>query len=185
MAVAYSTIGNGGTVVRPHIGNQVEDATGRVVQEIDPGRGAQVDVEPAVPLGDPGGTARRAQAPAGTSYNVFGGFPIPVAGKTGTAERPPNADQSWYMVLAPYPEPEDRDRGHDRARRLRRRHRRAGAAQILPAYFDKQARGGRARGMQPSECTHRARWRRTRPHPSTTGPAIAERLGLPYLDGCS
>jgi penicillin-binding protein 2 len=36
---------------------------------------------------------------------VFGGFPIPVAGKTGTAERPPHADQSWYVVLAPYPDP--------------------------------------------------------------------------------
>jgi penicillin-binding protein 2 len=35
---------------------------------------------------------------------VFEGFPIPVAGKTGTAEkglfRP---DQSWYVALAPYP----------------------------------------------------------------------------------
>jgi len=28
-----------------------------------------------------------------------------VAGKTGTAERPPNPDQSWYVALAPYPNP--------------------------------------------------------------------------------
>jgi penicillin-binding protein 2 len=27
---------------------------------------------------------------------VFKGFPYPVSGKTGTAERFPNADQSWY-----------------------------------------------------------------------------------------
>jgi penicillin-binding protein 2 len=46
-----------------------------------------------------------AQNGAGTSFSVFGGFPIPVAGKTGTAQRPPYADQSWYGVCAPYPNP--------------------------------------------------------------------------------
>ena len=46
-----------------------------------------------------------AQSPGGTSYSVFGGFPVPVAGKTGTAERPGQEDQSWYAVLAPYPNP--------------------------------------------------------------------------------
>jgi penicillin-binding protein 2 len=30
---------------------------------------------------------------------------VPVAGKTGTAQRPPYADQSWYVVMAPYPNP--------------------------------------------------------------------------------
>ena len=47
-----------------------------------------------------------ASAPGGTSTPVFAGFPIPIAGKTGTAEhgigRP---DQSWYVALAPYPNP--------------------------------------------------------------------------------
>jgi penicillin-binding protein 2 len=46
-----------------------------------------------------------AQSPGGTSYAVFGGFPVPVAGKTGTAQRTGQADQSWYSVLAPYPNP--------------------------------------------------------------------------------
>jgi penicillin-binding protein 2 len=46
-----------------------------------------------------------AQSPGGTSYPVFGGFPVPVAGKTGTAERPGQEDQSWYSVMAPYPNP--------------------------------------------------------------------------------
>jgi penicillin-binding protein 2 len=46
-----------------------------------------------------------AQAPGGTSYAVFGGFPVPVAGKTGTAQRTGQSDQSWYSVLAPYPNP--------------------------------------------------------------------------------
>jgi penicillin-binding protein 2 len=44
--------------------------------------------------------------PGGTSYPVFGGFPIDVAGKTGTAETTSGSDQSWYVVLAPYPNPQ-------------------------------------------------------------------------------
>ena len=46
-----------------------------------------------------------ATAPGGTSYEVFGGYPVEIAGKTGTAERPPNPDQSWYVALAPYDDP--------------------------------------------------------------------------------
>jgi penicillin-binding protein 2 len=37
----------------------------------------------------------------GTSGSVFGSFPIPVAGKTGTAEAPPGSDHSWYASWAP------------------------------------------------------------------------------------
>jgi penicillin-binding protein 2 len=44
--------------------------------------------------------------PGGTSYGVFKDFPIPIAGKTGTAERPPHGDQSWFIALAPYPDPQ-------------------------------------------------------------------------------
>ena len=37
---------------------------------------------------------------------MFKDFPIPVAGKTGTAEKGAGrADQSWYAALAPYPNP--------------------------------------------------------------------------------
>ena len=32
-------------------------------------------------------------------------FPIKVAGKTGTAQHVGQADQSWYIALAPYPHP--------------------------------------------------------------------------------
>jgi penicillin-binding protein 2 len=36
---------------------------------------------------------------------VFKGFPIKIAGKTGTAQRVGQPDQSWYVALAPYPHP--------------------------------------------------------------------------------
>src|ERR1700749_3640441 len=44
--------------------------------------------------------------PGGTATKVFEGFPIPIAGKTGTAERPPHPNnQAWFISLAPYPNP--------------------------------------------------------------------------------
>jgi penicillin-binding protein 2 len=36
---------------------------------------------------------------------VFEGFPIEVAGKTGTAERGAQGDQSWYVSAAPHHDP--------------------------------------------------------------------------------
>ena len=36
LAVAYAAIANGGEIVRPHVGLQVEDPPGRAIQEIDP-----------------------------------------------------------------------------------------------------------------------------------------------------
>jgi penicillin-binding protein 2 len=106
MAVAYATIANGGLVVRPHVGLLVEDAAGRVVHEIDPPPARHIRIDPEWREVILDGLHDAAQSTGGTSYSVFGGFEVPVAGKTGTAERPPYADQSWYVVLAPYPDPE-------------------------------------------------------------------------------
>jgi penicillin-binding protein 2 len=106
MAVAYATIANGGTVPRPHVALRVDDAAGRVLREIEPRPARSVKIDPEWRDTILAGLHDAAQSPSGTSYGVFGGFPVPVAGKTGTAERPPYADQSWYVVLAPYPDPE-------------------------------------------------------------------------------
>jgi penicillin-binding protein 2 len=106
MAVAYAAIANGGSVVRPHVGLRVEDPTGRTIQEIDPAVRRQLQIEPAWRQAIMEGLHDAAMTAGGTSYPVFGGFPVEIAGKTGTAERPPHGDQSWYVALAPYPDPQ-------------------------------------------------------------------------------
>jgi penicillin-binding protein 2 len=105
LALAYATLGNGGTVVTPHVGKEIDDSAGRVLREFEPGpqRHVQIDATHRAEILE--GLHDAAQSPSGTSYKVFGGFPIDVAGKTGTAQRPPYADQSWYAILAPYPDP--------------------------------------------------------------------------------
>jgi penicillin-binding protein 2 len=106
MAVAYATIANGGDVVRPHVGMEVKDPGGRVVQEIDPAPQRHLDINPEYSRAILEGIHMAAQSPGGTSYPVFGNFPIPIAGKTGTAQRFGQNDQSWYVALAPYPNPQ-------------------------------------------------------------------------------
>ena len=105
MATAYAAIANGGTVVTPHVGLQIDDAAGRVKKEFDPGPRRHVKMDPEYREDILEGLHDAAQGGGGTSCPVFCNFPIPVAGKTGTAQRPPYEDQSWYGVLAPYPNP--------------------------------------------------------------------------------
>jgi penicillin-binding protein 2 len=106
MAVAYAAIANGGDVVRPHVGMEVRDSSGRAVQEIDPAPQRHLDIDPRYRQAILEGIHMAAQSSGGTSYAVFGNYPIPMAGKTGTAERAPSGDQSWYVALAPYPNPQ-------------------------------------------------------------------------------
>jgi penicillin-binding protein 2 len=106
MAVAYAALGNGGTVVRPHLGDDVESVTGKVLQEIRPAPRRHIDISPTTRDTIMTGLTRAAMEPGGTSYPVFGHFPFAVAGKTGTAQRPNQADQSWYIVLAPARNPQ-------------------------------------------------------------------------------
>jgi penicillin-binding protein 2 len=106
MAVAYAALGNGGTVVTPHLGDDVESVTGKVLQEIRPAPRRHLDINPTTRDTIMGGLTRAAMEPGGTSYPVFGHFKFPVAGKTGTAQRPNQPDQSWYIVLAPARNPQ-------------------------------------------------------------------------------
>ena len=106
LAVAYSAIANGGYVVRPHLGGRVETSDGRVIQEFGSAARRKLNIRPEFRQAIMDGLHAAANSPGGTSYPVFKDFPIPVAGKTGTAQKGAGrADQSWYVGLAPYPNP--------------------------------------------------------------------------------
>jgi penicillin-binding protein 2 len=98
LAVAYAAIENGGTVVRPHVGLQIADPDGRVLQEIDPKPARRIAIPDVTAIQDALHAA--AQEPGGTSADVFSTFPKPVYGKTGTAQTP-RGDQSWYVAYVP------------------------------------------------------------------------------------
>ncbi len=139
LAVAYAALANGGKLVKPRLAKEVLDAAGRVQREFEPRVRREVELDPTWRAKILAGLHASAQEPEGTSYAVFGGFPVPVAGKTGTAQRGGREDQAWYVVLAPYPNPrivtvvtiEDGGFGAQTAAPV--------ALDILEAYFGKEA----------------------------------------------
>jgi penicillin-binding protein 2 len=107
LARAYAALANGGNLVRPHLGGKVIDVNGKTVERIKPPPTRRLPISDETRSVVLDGLERAAMEPGGTSYSVMGGFPFPVAGKTGTAERGEGReDQSWYAVVAPYDDPE-------------------------------------------------------------------------------
>ncbi len=99
LAVAYSALANGGTVVRPHVGRAILSARGTIARPLrfPPRRRLHLTDVDTIRQG----LFDAAHASGGTSAAVFGSFPVPVAGKTGTAQTPSGSDHSWYASWAP------------------------------------------------------------------------------------
>jgi penicillin-binding protein 2 len=104
LAVAYSTLFENGKVPTPHLGLAIDDNDGRLIQKIDPPPARTIKFNPAYQQVIEQGLHEAAQAPGGTSYDVFGNFPRTVYGKTGTAQHAVGTDdQAWYVAYAPSP----------------------------------------------------------------------------------
>jgi penicillin-binding protein 2 len=112
MAVAYSTLANAfmheghGTVVHPHLGMEIDDSKGGLVQSLSSQPTGHVRLSfPDLSLVMEG-IHEAASQPGGTSFEVWKGWnqaQHPVYGKTGTAEHTGKVDQSWYMCYIPDP----------------------------------------------------------------------------------
>jgi penicillin-binding protein 2 len=106
MAVAYAAVANGGKVLRPRLGQRIENSAGQAEQNLEAPTARKLHIGAGNRQAIMDGIRGAASAPGGTSTPVFEGFPIPIAGKTGTAEKGlGRADQSWYVALAPWPDP--------------------------------------------------------------------------------
>ena len=101
LAVAYSAIANGGSVVRPHLGLEIDSPQGTVLQKIAPPPSRHLSINPLYLDTIRQGLHAAAQTAGGTSDDVMGNFPQQVYGKTGTAQRNGQADQSWYACFVP------------------------------------------------------------------------------------
>jgi penicillin-binding protein 2 len=100
LAVAYSALINGGKVVRPHVAQAVIKGRTRHMLHFKPVRTLKLSPYTSAIRQ---GLYEAANDPGGTSQPVFAGFPLKVAGKTGTAE--PDPVSSWYASWAPYNSP--------------------------------------------------------------------------------
>jgi penicillin-binding protein 2 len=101
LAVAYSAIANGGTIVRPHVGLAITAPDGTVLQKIQPPPTRHINIDPTYLSAIRQGLHDAAQTAGGTSFDVFGNFPEQVYGKTGTAQYTGQSDYSWYTCFVP------------------------------------------------------------------------------------
>jgi penicillin-binding protein 2 len=105
----YSLIANGGKLVTPHVLYAVDEpGSGR--HYLNPPAPKPSNVDPAALAVVRDGLYRATHYSYGTATAVFGNFPIPIAGKTGTAEKvvqpqgysqPLLQDQSWWCGYGP------------------------------------------------------------------------------------
>lgn len=110
LAQMYAAIANGGTILKPTIAKAIVKTDGTIIKEFKPEKLGVIpaDRETIKFLQ----SSLREVVISGTGAGAFNSFPVPVSGKTGTAEvfgRNPNgsakADTSWFASYGPTNKP--------------------------------------------------------------------------------
>ena len=118
MARFYALLANGGKLVKPHLVQDVEEGGGgrsqpRITHRFLSPIPESVGLDPTYLAAVQDGLYQATHSVDGTSYGVFSNYPIPIAGKTGTAQKiismpgyTGEQDQSWWCGYGPVNEPE-------------------------------------------------------------------------------
>lgn len=104
LANYVAAIANGGTRWKPYLAQKITGLDGNVIKEFQPAKIATVDVKPEVLKVVQEGMSR--VTTTGTAAGIFRGFPIPVAGKTGTGEVFGHDNHALFVAYAPADKPE-------------------------------------------------------------------------------
>ncbi|HET6174420.1 MAG TPA: penicillin-binding protein 2 [Gaiellales bacterium] len=104
LGVGYAAIANGGTVVTPHVVSAVQAPGEPTRIQPAPAKG-HINIGGQLLSSVRTGLLRATHQPSGTATNVFGQFAVPVAGKTGTAQRAGEPDYALFASYAPVPNP--------------------------------------------------------------------------------
>ena len=102
-AMVVSEIAANGQRYRPHLVQRIVDVNGNTVREIKPELLSTLEVDPSVIRHVQEGL--HSVTKLGTGTALFAGFPIDIAGKTGTAENSGGRDHSWFVAYGPYKNP--------------------------------------------------------------------------------
>lgn len=107
IARMMATVANGGTLYQPTLYDYAEDVTGKADRiAFDPQQTGRLDFSDGVLTTIQNALAGVTQPPRGTARVAFDGFPVPVAGKTGTAEAPGEEPHAWFASYAPADQPQ-------------------------------------------------------------------------------
>ena len=102
-AMVVSEIAANGQRYRPHLVQRIVDVNGNTVREIKPELLSTLEVDPSVIHHVQEGL--HSVTKLGTGTALFAGFPVDIAGKTGTAENSQGRDHSWFVAYGPYKNP--------------------------------------------------------------------------------
>jgi penicillin-binding protein 2 len=102
VAQAYAAIASG-KLCQPHLVSTIEDGAGNVAKKIG-GKCRRIPYTETEL--DYVREALRSVTTGGTASSVFAPCSLDVAGKTGTAERPPFQDTSWFAGIVPADRPQ-------------------------------------------------------------------------------
>ena len=102
-AMVMGEIAANGKRYQPHLVQRVVDVNGNTVREFQPKLLSEIDVSPSVIRNVQEGL--HSVTKIGTAAGVFAGFPIDIAGKTGTAENSQGRDHGWFVAYGPYANP--------------------------------------------------------------------------------
>ena len=102
-AMIVSEVANGGIQYRPFIVNRIDNLDGTPYKIFAPEQIGTLAVSRSTL--DLVREGMRNVTEEGTAGSLFAGFPIQVAGKTGTAENFGGVDHGWFVAYAPYDHP--------------------------------------------------------------------------------
>ena len=104
MAVVVSEVANGGIRYRPYVVSRIDNSDGTPKEVFGPEKLGVLPIQKNVmDLIREG--LRDVTNEGGTAGALFKGFPVDVAGKTGTAENAHGRDHGWFVAYAPYDKP--------------------------------------------------------------------------------
>jgi penicillin-binding protein 2 len=101
MCVALSSLANGGTLWVPHVGMRITDASNNNIHQFENEKSGELGISQDILNVIRQGMIQVTSDTSGTADDTFKGFPIKVAGKTGTAQKLPEDDYALFMGYAP------------------------------------------------------------------------------------
>jgi penicillin-binding protein 2 len=104
IAMLMSEVANGGHRYRPYLVNRIVSPTGETVKAFQPEETGSIKISDQT-LSLIRLALRDVAQEGGTAGLEFNDFPIPIAGKTGTAENSHGDDHGWFVAYAPYNDP--------------------------------------------------------------------------------
>lgn len=105
LAVAFAAIANGGTVLEPRLAEKSLTPDGKITHRFKTKQVRKLDIPDSQIKSVQTALKGVTSSGGGTAAPAFSGFPIPVSGKTGTAQMQGKDDFAWFVCYAPSDDP--------------------------------------------------------------------------------